>query len=321
MFPSLIDRVVIYYKNDKFIDVFSCSYLVMIFFIYDPEQRHAFFTEQAVGVEVVSRVKNTVQLNMIPSNCLSTPVIPILHSSDGTPLLKSNLQKAIRRCETDVALQTAILLLQRDPMEMLRRLPIIAVEDVSLIDSFPVMVWLMMAGASYRLTTHDIDTVLHIVWTLSEARQAVEYTKCTGAPDISNISILTAVYYRWKYGGMKGDLELLHGVIRYHNEHNDHNNNHILTTRYKQISYDKIAKEPIVLVESIDFHPFPAMLTHLSLDTGLTKDVIREWIWKVDSRINERKAWTHTEACRYRNTPEWRMIEPCLDDVRMSFLT
>jgi len=293
----------------------------MIFFIYDPEQRRAFFTDQAVGVEVVCRVKNTVQLNMIPSNCLTTPVIPILHSTDGTPLLKSNLQKAIRRCETDVALQTAILLLQRDPIEMLRRLPIIAVEDVSLIDSFPVMVWLMMAGASYRLTTHDIDTILHIVWTLSEARQAVEYSKCTGSPDINiqNIqehSILMSVYYRWKYGGMKGDLELLHGVIRYHIDHNDH----ILTTRYKQISYDKIEKEPIVLVESIDFHPFPMMLTYLSLDTGLTKDVIREWIWKVDSRINERKAWTHTEACRYRNTPEWRMIEPCLDDVRMSFL-
>ena len=245
----------------------------MIFFIYDPEQRHAFFTEQAVGVEVVSRVKNTVQLNMIPSNCLTTPVIPILHSSVGTPLLKSNLQKAIRRCETDVALQTAILLLQRDPMEMLRRLSIIAVEDVSLIDSFPVI---------YRLTTHDIDTILHIVWTLSEARQAVEYAKYVGAPDIPEDLILMAVYYRWKYGGMKGDLELLHGVIRYHNNHNNHNN-HILTTRYKQILYDKIAKESIVLVESIDFHPFPAMLTYLSLDTGLTKDVIREWIWKVDS--------------------------------------
>jgi hypothetical protein len=295
----------------------------MVFFIYDPEQRLAFFSDQAVGVEVASRVKNTVQLNMIPSNCLTTPVIPILHSSDGTPLLKSNLQKAIRRRETDVAVQTAILLLQRDPMEMLRRLPIIAVEDVSLIDSFPVMVWLMMAGASYRLTTHDIDTVLHIVWTLSEARDAIEYTKCAAAPDIPEESILMAVYYRWKYGGMKGDLDLLHGVIRYHNEHNGHNehNNHILTTSYKQISYDTIAKEPIVLVESIDFHPFPAMLRYLSLDTGLSKDVVREWIWKVESRINERKAWTHTEALRYRNTPEWRMIEPCIDDVRMSFLT
>lgn len=287
----------------------------MVFFIYDPEQRCAFFTDQAAGVEVASRVKNTVQLNMIPSNCLTTPVIPILHSSDGTPLLKSNLQKAIRRRETDVALQTAILLLQRDPMEMLRRLPIIAVEDVSLIDSFPVMVWLMMAGASYRLTTHDIDTVLHIVWTLSESIHAIEYTKCTAAPDIPEESILMSVYYRWKYGGMKGDLELLHGVIRYHN-----NSDHILATKYKQISYDKISTEPIVLMESIDFHPFPAMLTYLSLDTGLTKDVIREWIWKVESRINERKAWTHTEACRYRNTPEWRMIEPCIDEVRMSFL-
>jgi hypothetical protein len=231
-----------------FLVVFLFLFL-MIFFIYDPEQRRAFFTDHAVGVEVVSRVKNTVQLNMIPSNCLTTPVIPILHSSDGTPLLKSNLQKAIRRRDTVVALQSAILLLQRDPMEMLQRLSIIAVEDVSLIDSLPVMVWLMMAGASCRLTTHDIDTILHIVWTLTEAQHAVEYTKCEGVPDIPDIqedSIFTAVYYRWKYGGMKGDLELLHGVIRDYNNHNNHNNQ-ILVTRFNQISYDTITKEPIVL--------------------------------------------------------------------------
>jgi hypothetical protein len=287
-------------------------------FIYDPENRRAFFSDQAEGIEIVSRVKNTVQMYLIPSTSLSTPVIPILQSPDGTPLLKSNLQKAIRRRETIVAVQTAILLLQREPMEMLRRLPIIAVEDVSLIDTFPVMIWLMMAGAAYRLTTHDIDLILHIVWTLSESQKAIEYSKCVSEPEIPEQSILRSVYYRWKYGGMKGDLDLLHGVIKYHSEHSD---SHILATKFNQISYDKIEKEPIMLlIESIDFHPFPMMLTHLSLDTGLSKDVIREWIWKAESRLNERKQWTMKEAIRYRNTPEWRMIEPCLEETRMSFL-
>ena len=287
-------------------------------FIYDPENRRAFFSEHVEGIEIVSRVKNTVQMYLIPSVTLTTPVIPILHSKDGTPLLKSNLQKAIRRRETDVAIQTAILLLQRDPMEMLRRLPIIAVEDVSLIDTFPVMVWLMMAGDAYRLTTHDIDVILHIVWSLSNSQHAVEYTKCLSEPDIPEQSILLAVYYRWKYGGMKGDLGLLHGVINFHSKHYKHSD--ILTTKFSQISYDTIEKDPIMLIESIDFHPFPMMLTHLSLETGLSKDVIREWIWKAESRLNERKEWTMKEALRYRNTPEWRMIEPCLEETRLSFL-
>lgn len=209
---------------------------------------------------------------------------------------------------------------------MLRRLPIIAVEDVSLIDTFPVMIWLMMAGTAYRLTTHDIDLILHIVWTLSESQKAIEYSKCVYEPEIPEQSILRAVYYRWKYGGMKGDLDLLHGVIKYHSEHSEHSDHskhsdtHILATKFNQISYKTIDKEPIMLIESIDFHPFPMMLTHLSLDTGLSKDIIREWIWKAESRLNERKEWTMKEALRYRNTPEWRMIEPCLEETRMSFL-
>jgi hypothetical protein len=299
----------------------------MLFFIYDPEQRRAFFSDHEEGVSVASRVKDTVHLYVIPSNNLSVPVIPILQSPDGTPLLKSNLQKAVRRRETDVAIQTAILLLQRDPIEMLRRLPIIAVEDVSLIDTFPVMVWLMMAGSSYRLTTHDIDLILHIVWTLSESKSAIEYTKQSSNPDGNyDNDILLSVYYRWKYGGMKGDLDLLHGVIQYHktnDQSNDESNdesNDILRTQFNQISYASIVTDPILLLESIDFHPFPRMLTSISFDTGLTKDTIRKWIWKVDSAVNARKEWTRTESKQYSQTMEWRMIEPCLEETRMSFL-
>lgn len=290
----------------------------MLFFIYDPEQRRAFFADHEEGISVASRVKDTVQLYVIPSNNLSTPVIPILRSPDGTPLLKSNLQKAIRRQASDVAIQTAILLLQRDPMEMMRRLPIIAVEDVSLIDTFPVMVWLMMAGASYRLTTHDIDLILHIVWTLSESKSAIEYTKQASNPDGNyDNDILLSVYYRWKYGGMKGDLDLLHGVIQYHKTNDE---NSILRTHFNQISYNTIAPEPILLMESIDFHPFPGMLTRISFDTGLSKDTIRKWIWKVDSAVNARKEWTRVESKQYSQTTEWCIIEPCLEEARMSFL-
>ena len=293
----------------------------MVFFIYDPEQRRAFFADHEEGISVASRVKDTVHLYVIPSNNISTPIIPILRSPDGTPLLKSNLQKAVRRRETDVAIQTAILLLQLDPIEMLRRLPIIAVEDVSLIDTFPVMVWLMMAGASYRLTTHDIDLILHIVWTLSESQSAIEYTKCPSNPDGNydendNKNILLSVYYRWKYGGMKGDLDLLHGVIQYHKK----NENSILRTQFNQISYNAIEPEPILLMESIDFHPFPGMLTRISFDTGLSKDTIRKWIWKVDSAVNARKEWTRVESKQYSQTTEWSMIEPCLEEARTSFL-
>ena len=45
-------------------------------------------------------------------------------------LLKSNLQKAIRRGNVDVALKSAKLLLHKSPNDFWRRLPIIIAEDV-----------------------------------------------------------------------------------------------------------------------------------------------------------------------------------------------
>ena len=47
-----------------------------------------------------------------------------------TPLLKSHLQKAIRRKNTNLAIKTLYSLMQSDKTATLRRIPIIAIEDV-----------------------------------------------------------------------------------------------------------------------------------------------------------------------------------------------
>ena len=80
------------------------------------------------------------------------------------PLIKSNLQKAVRRCDNQIAIQSALVLIQMAPMELLRRLPIIYIEDVCLMDSYSIVVWLMMADKDYSaLKKRDIDIILNIV--------------------------------------------------------------------------------------------------------------------------------------------------------------
>jgi len=178
----------------------------MIYFIYEAAARTAYFTETLPDARFVgSRVKDSVHLYVTEGT--TTPVIPILRSPDSTPLLKSNLQKAVRRRETVIAVQSAILLLQRDPIDMLRLLSIIAVEDVAIVDCFPVLVWLLMAAPSYRLLTHDIDILLHTVYALCQSERAVCYGKQSVQDKCGDI--LRSISYRILYG----DMDLLRGVI------------------------------------------------------------------------------------------------------------
>jgi hypothetical protein len=70
-------------------------------------------------------------------------------------------QKCVRRSRADLAAATALELLRADPMELLRRLPIIAVEDVHVTHHLPVAVWFMVAGSKgYRLCNAAVDWLL-----------------------------------------------------------------------------------------------------------------------------------------------------------------
>ena len=60
-------------------------------------------------------------------------------------MLKSNLQKAVRRCETDVAINTAHTIMCLSPVELAQRLGIIWIEDACLTRDYPVLVWIMAA--------------------------------------------------------------------------------------------------------------------------------------------------------------------------------
>lgn len=60
-------------------------------------------------------------------------------------MLKSNLQKAVRRCETDVAINTAHTIMCLSPLELAQRLGIIWIEDACLTRDYPVLVWVMSA--------------------------------------------------------------------------------------------------------------------------------------------------------------------------------
>jgi len=289
-------------------------------FIYEPENYKAFFTTKPLNSDTFISNKSGVKLYYRHQKPKEIP-IPIINVDFPIPLLKSNLQKAIRRCDNDIAIQTSLAILQTKPMELLRRLPIIYIEDVCLLDSYPIVIWLMMADKDYTLCKTDIDILLNIVNSLCNCKEYFDYReKKENPPYFSHESLqqhenhneLLSIYYRSEYGGMKGDMKMLKTAIKYYIE----NPSKIKKTIYDSIVYDKIDTNLEILIEAIDFHPYPHMLTILSKMTEISKDLIKEFIWFTESGYNIRKPLTIESSKQYEERREWKKIQRCLDDVR-----
>lgn len=157
------------------------------------------------------------------------------------------------------------------PIEFLRRLPVICIEDVCLMDSFPLIVWFMIADKDYgKLTNHDIDTLLCIVVSLCETKSFFPYVPNQSPPVTAftlemlqfcpNADALLSSHFRSEYGGLKGDMQMLRVAINYYRLRPAE----VLKTEFDKINYDLVEREIEILVEAIDFHPFPQMLTMLS---------------------------------------------------------
>lgn len=293
-------------------------------FIYDPENKTAGFDYQPLDTDTFIVAKSSIKLYYRPpptSIDIQAPLHSEASPSINVPLLKSNLQKAVRRCHNSIAIQSAIQLIHLDITQFLRRLPIIYIEDVCLMDSFPMVIWLMMADKQYTITPIDIDILLHCVNGLCHCRKAIEcrtdpVTTNYSHEDLENLHIhteLLSLYYRAQYGGMGGDMRMLENAIEYYMQNPDS----IEKTQYGIINYEELRNMDIeILVEAIDFHPFPHMLSMLEKKTGLDKLVIKEYIWVSESGYNIRKSETMQKSQRYMAREEWRVINVHLDSVR-----
>ena len=91
-------------------------------------------------------------------------------------------------------------------------------------------------------------------------------------------------------------------------------------TVYNQINYSKIEKNMEILVEAIDFHPYPYMLSMLSKLTFIDKETIKMFIWHIESGYNVRKLTTQELSNDYKEKSEWIKIEKYLEQVRCDLI-
>jgi hypothetical protein len=199
------------------------------------------------------------------------------HCEYNVSVLKSNLQKCVRRRRNVEALATARQFLYQDPSEMLRRLPIIMCEDAMLCPSlFCELVWLMAAvSKGYVLNADDGGVVLRAVQTALDAPGRYNLDVMgEGAPEEPvEGSDATDLAFRLRiaYGGMTGDAEMLDklrlryatGTLPCVEASTTHGDVERFDPRRHLIPY------------AIDFHCFPVLL---KANPYLTKGAVW-WHW------------------------------------------
>lgn len=198
-------------------------------------------------------------------------------SSNIYALCKSNLQKCVRRGETERACRTALAMLLLKPADFLRRLPIIMVEDALIHpDSFVFLVWLMCASSKgYQLSKKEVDRIMGIVAGMCESKQyekfrsEIEPEKVEYVLDCEKELFLFSMEIRKEYGGMWCDKEMLrkHQLIwrkRFHETDASKIDYWALLSeqKYEDLDADKIGDflRTDILPVSIDYHVFPWLL-------------------------------------------------------------
>jgi hypothetical protein len=286
-------------------------------FIYDPDNRRAFFDYSPEKTDIFVIKKSSVSLFYRPSTTANNEKFAGVDTPLDIPLLKSNLQKAIRRKDKRTAVSSMLALLSKSPTELFRRLPIIYIEDVCLMTSFPIVVWFMIADKEYVIKKLDVFILVNIIISLCDTDEVYDdpsidiLEKCQeDIYDIENNDAILALIIRSKYGGMKGDMVMLKEAI----DHYKRGRIIVETEWLDEIRYEHKVE---VLPEAIDFHPYPQILRDINKATHIQCELVKKTIWLAESGVNYRKPHTIILSDNAKKSSVWPKIKKALDEWRL----
>ena len=221
-------------------------------------------------------------------------------------LLKSNLQKCVRRQLTRRATETARYLLALDASLFVRRLLVIMLEDVVLHESVGVLVWLTAAlSKQFRLSgamrawllgltealcrepeeaywTHGIDNTMRDISPTLIRRL---WTECE---DDACRDTIYALLFRLSYGGLPGDLSMLLSFARLVRAHGTA----CISTRViADLAPEAVRRLDVALVEpcAVDFHCLPNLIFILARQyKQYSEQQIKQAVWHHSSKLNTR---------------------------------
>ena len=240
-------------------------------------------------------------------------------------LIKSNLQKSVRRKLENIALSSAMeMIVSGNALDLLRRLTIISIEDVCIHKYYCIIVWYYIAiSKNYELTNFDVNFIFSYVKLLCsidiyyENADNDNFINDYKLKDLCNNVNCIALYLRLQFGGFNGEKKLINTII-YKLINNKINicDDELLINEHQMCE-----NELDILNCAIDFHCFPKMIDKVLLKIKndfpkieLTEDDIRNYIWAYDSNINVR---INNKKYEFLNADIWiNIIKPKCDIYR-----
>jgi hypothetical protein len=252
-------------------------------------------------------------------NALSSPQIPppeaLYQDKTMVSLLKSNLQKCVRRQIAKRAAETARYLMDIDLCLLVRRLAIIMLEDVVPHESFSALVWLTAAlskqfTASARIKEWLLGLVdvmchepLETYWSCRIDNTIRGITSDTVkaqwrdvardiADDDTRRNTCFSLLFRLSYGGLDGDLSMLLSYVALLRRNNQpQQQQHISVTPVPHLSLSEVRRLDLSFTElcAVDFHCMPGLLFVLTKKyTKYNQQQIKQAVWHHNSKLNKR---------------------------------
>lgn len=236
-------------------------------------------------------------------------------------LLKSLLQKSIRRGCSSIAQRSARDLMLESPTELIRRLPIIMIEDTGVFYEIVDMVFDLLCG--YVL---DVIRPLKYATMLAQTKKrsipkfdTVTFSKkslfdkciknITDVPSMVAFSLLI----RASYGGMQGDVNMLVHAAQL--VMNSKLPIHSLSTDEYSFNIDnRVLNVSDWILDAVDFHCCPNILGYVTEKTGIHKDAVKKIMWDYGSKINCR------DNQSANTSEEWIHISSILQGYRISII-
>ena len=222
--------------------------------------------------------------------------------------LLSHLQKCIRRMEDVKSVQTAKHIIDLDCNSFLRRLPIIMIEDVTLHESFPIIIWLMIAYyKGFEMKNEIVKWLLGIVYCLSVCEEKTYYEKLKQEVDISKKQddiLINTLRFRKAYGGMGGDMEMIeYYTMLLINDKIKVNN--------QKVPLVKLNMKPLLKTEWIyqanDFHCNRSIINQVKkYFPKMENEYIKTLIWNFSSSYNNRVVIQDYDKNQYN---DWEKIK------------
>lgn len=262
------------------------------------------------------------------------------------PIYKSHLQKAVRRRMAESAVATVNELIDLDHVTLLRRLPLIVLEDVFLYQEFPTLVWMMCYYGKFKYQMDDIcvDYVRRTVAFLCQNEYKDPYPQHGVGFSIDDLSddlsetqrdLIFAMQLRKSYGGMPCDramidrycykwVEQFSFPLRKKSKRDiEYLNRRLPLLFMNNLGFKndvRLTRNNFILA-GIDFHPCPNMLTMILKhhpEYNNNRDIIKKLIWNnssslnVRSNINDNKDDDNSEKKQSRL---WMKIEDTFNNV------